>query len=240
MFDRLIFVSCGKRTQEETQLGRKVEAEINRHEGFKAYLVENVQNLDTLGHNVFEALRRCAGAVVLLHAREVTRSSMWINQELAILAYRRFFEAREIPILVFKDENASLEGAMSAFIVNAKPLPADQMVIDEVDRWLTDTATQGPPDEQAVFNQKWGVLTAEDRMILKALIEEGGQMVKEVSIRLRLRGNGLDYAAILKTRLAFMTNQNLVTRHHNIYDGDEISLHFTWQWYIWHAVFPRW
>src|ERR1022692_159588 len=105
MSDRAIFVSCGKQTSEETQLGRMVEEAINCHEGFRAYLAERVQSLDTLGHHVFEALRRCAGAVVLLHEREATRSSMWINQELAILAYRQFFEAREIPILVFKDEN---------------------------------------------------------------------------------------------------------------------------------------
>src|SRR5580698_684490 len=116
MSNRMIFVSCGKRTHAGTQLGRNVEVEINRHEGFKAYLAESVQSLDTLGHNVFEALRRCSGAVVLLHEREVRRASMWINQELAILAFRQFFEAREIPILVFKDQNVSLEGAMSAFI----------------------------------------------------------------------------------------------------------------------------
>jgi hypothetical protein len=178
--------------------------------------------------------------VVLLHEREGKRSSMWINQELAILAYRRFFEAREIPILVFKDQDVRLEGAMSAFIVNAKPLPADQMVVDQVRRWLTDTATQGPPDEQAVFDQKWRVLTNEDQLILKALIEEGGQAVKEGSIRLRLKDKGLEYATVLKTRLAVMTTQNLVMRHHNICDGDEISLHPTWQWYLRHAVYPKW
>ena len=73
-------------------------------------------------------------------------------------------------------------------------------------------------------------------MILKALIEEGGQKVKEVSIRRRLMNDGLDHAALLPTRLASMGKQNLVTLHHNIHDGDEISLHPAWQWYIRHAV----
>lgn len=63
----------------------------------------------------------------------------WLAQiklELAILAYRQFFESREIPILVFRDESVELAGAMSALIVNAKLLPKEQAVIEEVNQWL--------------------------------------------------------------------------------------------------------
>ncbi len=49
------------------------------------------------------------------------RSSVWTNQELALLAYRQFFERRTIPILAFKEQTVTLEGAMTAFIVNPKP-----------------------------------------------------------------------------------------------------------------------
>jgi hypothetical protein len=239
MSDRLIFVSCGQRTPEETQLGRMVEQAINSHGGFKSYFADSVQSLATLGHHVFDALRRCSGAVVLLHEREVTRSSMWINQELAILAYRRFFESREIPILVFKDQNVRLEGAMTAFIVNAKPLPNEQVVVEELHRWIIDKAAKGPPDEQATFDQKWAALQSNDHMILEAVIEEGGHNIKESSIRRRLVKNGLDNATasdILRTRRTAMSQENLLRLHHNIYDGDEISLHPAWEWYVRHVV----
>jgi hypothetical protein len=239
MSDRLIFVSCGQSTDAERQLGRMVHEAINSREGFKAYWADSVQSLAALGDHVFDGLRRCAGVVVLLHDRREGHSSMWINQELAVLAYRQFLESVDIPILVLKDQSVTLEGAMTAFIVNARPLPDKQTVIDEVHRWLTDRAAQGPRDEQAAFDQKWSALTNEDQMILEAIIQEGSQDVKEVSIRRRLMNNWLDSnnaSNSLRTRLNVMSQQNLVRLHHNLYDGDEISLHRAWEWYIRHAV----
>ena len=114
MVERLIFVSCGQKTDKEKQLGRRTQQEIDARAGFKAYFAESVQSLDTPVRSIFDALRRCAGAVVFLPQRGNGSSSMWINQELAILAYRQFFEQREIPILAFKDVAVELEGAISA------------------------------------------------------------------------------------------------------------------------------
>jgi len=236
MSDRLIFVSCGQRTPTEKQLGRRVQAAIDRHDGFKAYLADEVQSLASLGSHIFDALRRCAGAVVFLHTREGGSSSMWINQELAVLAYRQFFEAVEIPIMVFKEDSVKLEGAMSAFIVNAKPLVDEDAIIAEVQRWLTDKASKGQRDEHTVFAQKWATLQAEDKYILSALIEEGGHSVKESSIRRRLvESYGLEREAAtvtLRKRRPVLSQLNLIQLLHNIYDGDEISLHPIWEWYV--------
>lgn len=240
MPDRLIFVSCGQLTPAEKQLGRRVKVVIDSHEGFKAYLADAVQNLASLGDHVFDALRRCAGAVVFLHARGDKSSSMWINQELAVLAYRQFFESSEIPISVFKEDSVRLEGAMSAFIVNAKPLADEEAVLEEVERWLTDKAVKGRRDEHVVFAQKWTALQTEDRMILKALIEEGGQSIKESSIRRRLiESYGLEESAAsdtLRKRRPVLSQANLIQYRHNIYDGDEISLHPAWEWHVRYEV----
>jgi hypothetical protein len=161
---------------------------------------------------------------------------MWINQELAVLAYRQFFESVEIPILVFKADQVKLEGAMSAFIVNAKPMGDEESVIAEVQHWLTDKASKGRPDEHAAFAQKWAALQAEDRLILKALVEEGGQDVKQSSIRRRLiESHGLEKKAAsdaLRNRRGALSNANLIKIRANIYDGEEISLHRTWQWNV--------
>jgi len=37
-----------------------------------------------------KAVQRCGGAVVLLHLRGEPRSSLWVNQKIAMLAYRQF------------------------------------------------------------------------------------------------------------------------------------------------------
>ena len=236
MSERLIFVSCGQLTDAEKRLGHAVQEAIDSHSGFKAYFAESVQSLATLGNHVFDGLRRSSCAVVLLHARDEGRSSMWINQELAVLAYRQYFESAEIPILVFKEESVKLEGAMTAFIVNAKPLAGEDAVIAEVHRWLTDKAAIGRPDEQTLFTRKWAELQREDRMILKAVIDEGGQRAKEFSIRRRLvedhHKEKNTASNILRERRLKLSQENLVHLYRNINDGDEISLHPAWEWYV--------
>jgi hypothetical protein len=240
MSDRLIFVSCGQLTPTEKRLARLVQDEIDSHTGFRAYSADRVQSLTALCDHVFDALRRCAGAVVLIHAREGGRSSMWVNQELAILAYRRFFESADIPIIAFKDNSVTLEGAMSTLIVNANPLGNEQTVVAGVARWLTDEATKGRNDEHAVFTSKWAELQPIDRLILKALIEEGGKNVKESSIRNRLieslNQEKKTASSALMTRRVLLSKTNFVRLYHNTYDGDEVSLHPAWEWYIRHEL----
>ncbi len=100
MAKELIFVSCGQLTAEEKDLGTAVKAEIDKMPGLEGYFAQTVHDLSALAHHVFDALRHCSGAILLLHERgRVTasdgsdlgyRSSVWVNQELAILAYRQF------------------------------------------------------------------------------------------------------------------------------------------------------
>jgi hypothetical protein len=128
MDKKLIFVSCGQLTEEERTLGIRIKAIIDATAGFEAYFVQAVQDFETLGQHVLDAIRRWAGAVVILHDRGVVigadgnewghRSSVWVNQELAILAYRQFFESRKIPLLAFMDSRVKIEGAMTSLIVN--------------------------------------------------------------------------------------------------------------------------
>jgi hypothetical protein len=250
MSTRLIFVSCGQRTADEKALGRRIKDEIDSTEGYEAYFADNVQNLSALGEHILDALRRCSGAVVLMHPRGRVlsyegkdlgiRASVWINQELAILAYRQFYEGDEIPILAFKHESVNLEGAMTAFIVNPKPLVDVETIVREVRAWLTGDALRGKTNQQVVFDEKWAQLQPEDHLLLAALVAEGGQGVKEVSIWRRLIQHHdiqKDHASkIMRERRLFLSAQNLVQLRPNIYDGAEISLHPTWERYIRHAL----
>lgn len=250
MADRLIFVSCGQLRPEEIQLGQRIKAEIDAKAGFKAYLADNVQSLSGLSEHIFDALRRAAGAVVVLHPRGNVhaadgqalriRSSVWINQEVALLAYRQFFEKRAIPVLAFRDPSVILEGAMTAFIVNPKVSVDEDFVVSEVRKWLTAEAPRGPIDEQERFLQKWNVLEADDHSILAALIAEGCYNVKEESIRRRLiKHHGFERnraSEVLRKRRTVLSTENLVQLHRNNYDGNEMSLHSAWEWYVRHAI----
>src|SRR5437773_2014248 len=113
MGNKLIFVSCGQLTEAEKTLGVLMKAVVDGTPGFEAYFAETVQDLASLAHHVLNGIRQCAGAIVVLQDRGIVtyadggewghRSSVWVNQEVAILAYRQFFEAKAIPILAFAD-----------------------------------------------------------------------------------------------------------------------------------------
>lgn len=238
MADRLIFVSCGQLRPEESLLGQRIKAAIDATAGFSAYFADSVQDLSGLSEHIFDALRRSAGAMIVLHPRgEIhaedgralgIRSSVWINQEAALLAYRQFFERRAIPILAFRDPPVTLEGAMTAFIVNPKPSVDEDFVLAEVRKWMTGEALGGPTNEHDLFRQKWDALEADDRTILAALIAEGGRDIKEQSVRRRLikhhRFEKNRASEVLRKRRTVLSEQNLVQLRHNINDGNEMTL----------------
>lgn len=248
MSRRLIFVSCGQRSPEERRVGQQVKSLIEATDGFEAYFADNVHDLGGLGEHIFDALRRCTGAVVFLQPRGTVtgddgvplgvRSSVWVNQEVALLAYRQFFEGHRIPILAFSAESVQLEGAMTAFIINPQPLRDESAMLDTVRQWLASDARVGPSDNQAAFETKWNELQPYDHHILRGIIREGGHQIKKQSLDQHLRPHVREGVTevILANRLQRMATLNLVQITHNIYDGDEVSLHPAWQWQIRHAL----
>lgn len=231
-------------------MGERIKAEIDATPGFKGYFADIVQDLSGLSAHVLDALRRSSGAVIVLHPRgEIRsstgqvlgiRSSVWINQEVALLAYRQFFERRAIPVLAFRHPSITLEGAMTAFILNPKTSVDEDVVLPEVRRWLMEEASSGATDEHGVFEAKWGALQPDDRAILAALVVEGGREVKEESVRRRLiADHGFEKnraSEVLRKRRTVLSRDNLVQLRHNVHDGDEMSLHPYWEWYIRHAI----
>jgi hypothetical protein len=148
MAKKLIFISCGQLTETEKSVGVLLKAVVEGIPGFQAYLAETVHDLDGLAHNVLEGIQNCCGAIVVLQDRGLVtqsdgkewgrRSSVWVNQEIAILAYRQFFESKSIPILAFMDSAVKLEGAMTSLIVNALALPASAALASTVRQWLEE------------------------------------------------------------------------------------------------------
>jgi len=247
MTDKLIFVSCGQQTEEEKRIGTSVKQLVDSKPGYKAYFAEYVQSLDALAKNIFDGLRMCSGLISFMHERGFVktndnkewgyRSSVWVNQEIAILAYRRQYEGIEIPILIFKDEKVRLEGAMTSLIVNPKIMKSESDTLTQIDSWLisTEFPFSGPANDDR-FNSKWGKLSRMSRKVIAALLDEGGINVKESSIKLCLRdsyGIGKEDAskAVSDAKLEFI-NTDLIKLLHNIHSGDEMSINPTWEWHI--------
>lgn len=244
MSENLIFVSCGQQTSEEKSLGMLLKNEIDGTPGFRAYFAETVQDLEGLSTNVFDALRRCAGAVVVLHDRGAimdmsgkpsgNRSSVWVNQEIAILAYRQFSETRRIPILAFTDPKVKLEGAMTSLIVNPRPLADPQTVVNEVKGWLSREQFASVSDD--VFMDKWNQLTESARKSVACLLDEGGSDVRENVVRKALMnsfGMGKPSAReALSEAKGQLENIGLVKINHVSGSGDYLSVHPTWEFHL--------
>lgn len=244
MTKNLIFVSCGQLSEQEKTLGVLLKTVIDGTPGFEAYFAETVHDLDALGHHVLDALRRCVGAVIVLHDRGTAfgldgqewghRSSVWIHQELAILAYRQFFEAKKILILAFADPKVKLEGAMTALIVNPAPLGAAQDVAATVKAWLSASEFTGASDE--AFHRKWSQLSESSRKVVASLLEEGGHSVKETAVRrAAMRRFNMDSntssKVVRKAKREFVQT-DLVKLIQNVHSGDELSVHPTWEFYL--------
>lgn len=241
MSKRLIFVSCGQLTEAERTLGVLLKAVIDATPGFEAYFAEAVHDLESLAKHVFDGLRRCSGAIVVFHDRGVVigsdggewghRSSAWVNQELAILAYRQFFEERKVPVIAFVDPKVKLEGAMTSLIVNARPLGSAQDVVSAVKAWLDGTHFSAVADD--AFAKKWAQLSNDARKVLAGLLDEGGHNAKETAVRHAvMRRYSIDSnrasEMVRKAKLEFMTT-DLVKLIHNVHSGDELSVHQTWE-----------
>ena len=244
MAKHLIFVSCGQLTDAEKTLGVLIKTVIDGTPGFEAYFAETVQDVEALGRHVLDGIRRCVGAVVVLQDRGTVvrsngsewgyRSSVWINQEVAILAYRQFFEAKKIPILAFADPKVKLEGAMTTLIVNPRSLGPPQDVAGVVKSWMAEVQFGGTSDD--AFITKWSQLSDDAKKVVSGLLEEGGYNVKETAVRhaaMRLFGMGREHAskAVRGCKLQFITT-DLVKLIPNTHSGDELSVHPTWEFHI--------
>jgi hypothetical protein len=240
---KLIFVSCGQLTDEEKQLGSAVKNLIDSTDDFEAYFAESVHDLDALACHVFEALNRCSGAISLLHGRgSITdsrgenrriRSSVWINQEISILAFRQFLESTNLPILVFKETDVKLEGAMTSLIVNPLPLMGIDDALSRIEEWLkTAQFLPGLADE---FEFKWSKLSLDTKKVINCLFYEGGYQVNELNIYRQMKqkyafpDQAAD-AAVRNAILQFIDTGLVICEYKNA--SHEMTFHPTWKWYV--------
>ena len=242
MDDKLIFVSCGQATDAEIATGQLAKTVVDEQPGFRAYFAETVHDLEGLSSNVFDALRGTAGIVAFLHSRGVVtrtdesvwgvRSSVWINQELAIAAFMQFYESRSIPVLAFAEADVKLEGAMTALIVNPKPLAMESLAA-ELESWLGEIAGTGHvPDADRAFAEKWSQLSPKTLNVLDCVMREGGVDVADDVVWQCLArfGMGSDDRAMGTAKAEF--RRTGLVRVQSDRHGSTMSVVDAWKWHV--------
>jgi len=240
---KLIFVSCGQQTAQEKELAGAICATVNATVGFRAFYADQVQSLEALTVEIFDALKKCSGMITVLHPRGQVywptgtlwgvRSSVWINQEIAILAFRQLNQRVKIPLLTFMASEVKLEGAMTGLITNPVPLSTREETLASVTAWLAATRFPGAPYQvsEEIFQQSWESLRLESRLAILALVEEGGTDVKEHRVRMALESrHGLVKAGNMFAEIrSELTNTDLVKIKEDIYTGNEMSVNPTYR-----------
>jgi hypothetical protein len=122
--EKFVFISCGQYTETEKRLGRDIANLVEEATGLKSFFAQNVQQLNSLYSNILEALHACVAVITVLHPRgtveptNMMRTSVWIEQEIAIAAYIRAFAKPTLPIIAFKHKSVGLEGLRSLVHLN--------------------------------------------------------------------------------------------------------------------------
>lgn len=145
MLYRRIFVSCGQETDEEISLGRDIITTIGNHKGMEGFLAQDVYSPEDLNRAVFEAMKTCDALFAVMHKRGgvtyrnypvIHRSSVWIQQEIAILCYRRYLQGSHVPIRVYAERGILLEGVMKTSIVNPIIFEKREQLLKGLNAWL--------------------------------------------------------------------------------------------------------
>lgn len=243
----LIFVSCGQRTNTERALGQRFERLVNATPGFHAYYAESVQSLDALANNIFANLELCSGLIALLHNRgsvsevgggtATITSSMWINQEIAILAFRQYLETKKFPILIFKEKAVSLEGALASLIANPIEFETEAQVCTKIQHWLqTETFPPSSSEKLEEFEKKKQSLSKTDWQVIECLFALGETNITEAEVKNRLRTcYAMDKAQAsgslqgAKTQFAVT---NLVVLQGRGPTGSTMSINPNWNWLL--------
>ena len=157
--DRRIFVSCGQENEEEISLGRQIKKVIDDQARMEGFFAQDVHSPADLNRAVFEALKMCDGFFAVIQKRGavtyrnyavVHRSSVWIQQEIALVCYRMYLENSQVPIRVYYQTGILLEGLMKTSIVNPIPFEQNSEILAGLSKWL-----QGPEfDEHPVLTRR--------------------------------------------------------------------------------------
>ncbi len=158
----LIFVSCGQVTPEEIQLGKDIAHLIRQDGRYEAYFADNQSSLDGVTANILAKLDQAAGFVAIMHARgevqvadagasaarSFVRGSVWIEQEIAILAMLVQVQRRKVNVQLYTKRGLTREGLRVYVMTNPYEFAEEKEVLQHfaqiLPAWQLAVVTHGP------------------------------------------------------------------------------------------------
>lgn len=191
----IIFISCGQQTEQEKELGEKIQELVREFTPFDPYYAEYQSSLEGLTKNIFAALHCCVGFVAVMHHRgqvdppgNVMRASVWVEQEIAIAAFIRAILGRDIQVAAFTEKGIALEGVRKQLLLNPKEFTISKDVIEHLrsilPTWQAAKA-QLSLDLALIYEKKNNITSnRHDYTLVVLLTNNGGQPVDDWHIDL--------------------------------------------------------
>lgn len=131
-----IFISCGQQTDEEKELGKKIQKLVRELTQYDPYFAEFQNSLEGLSKNIFSELYKCKGFITVLHRRgevspgDHSRASVWVEQEIAIAAFIKQVLKKDIKIVPLIQSGIKLEGVRKQLILNPKEFTSNNDALE--------------------------------------------------------------------------------------------------------------
>lgn len=188
---KLVFVSCGQVTDQEKELGNTLVRLVEELPGVKAFFAQNVESLDGLSENIFDAIKRSSAFIAIMHRRgtvkgrpadpERTRASVWIEQEIAIAAFLRRTSGVDLPVATYIQRGISLEGVREKLILNPFQFDSeDQIVADlraKIKGWDLKAPAMGPNVTLTIEQENKETAPSRHLYCLKVMMKNTGTTV---------------------------------------------------------------
>jgi hypothetical protein len=134
-----VFISCGQVTPAEISIGKKLCELVVREGRYEPYFAENQSTLEGVTNNILDRLIYTEAFVGILHPRgevhisavsgalpAITRASVWVEQEIAILAAASHAQRRQVQVQLYVKRGVVREGLR--LFVMANPYEFDDEV----------------------------------------------------------------------------------------------------------------
>lgn len=179
----VIFISCGQSNDQERKLGQRVRELVEATGVFQGYFAENQSSAQSVTKNIFVQLHNSFGLVCIMHERgnvsspsgtTSTRGSVWIEQEIAIVAFLTEVLNYDIQTRVYLKKGINREGVRDKILINPKDFETDDEVLIDL-----QTVVQGWAQEQS---RTIGIRSTQAlQQLLEELCDNGRLLAKELS-----------------------------------------------------------
>ena len=233
----LVFISCGQYAQEEIELGSAMERLVREETDYDAYFAEQQNSLDGLSSNILSSLGRCAAFVGVAHHRgvvtrpkdQITRASVWVEQEIAIAAFIQHALKRKLEVALYLQKGIHREGIREQLRLAPIEFQAPEDVLNDF-RSRLRTWKLGIPQSYSLIAE-WRF--EKDRIEQKRhdyrfrvdLVNNGSVQVNDWKVRVEFPRQFLDGKSA-SGRGDFVYDENSTTYSTNLprlYPGDRLS-----------------